>query len=69
MGNITNMEAFQKWEQLPKELKKKIIDNVFCSECLVTTIIDYNITLTKDGFVLLKGKCVKCRSDIARVVD
>ena len=66
---VINMEAMQKWSEFPKDFQKRIIDNVFCGECFVTTIVDYDITLTDDGFVLLKGKCKKCGENVARVVD
>jgi len=69
MATIINMETIQKWNELPKNIQNKILDNVFCGECLVTTIVDYDMTLTDDGFVLLKGKCKKCGGNIVRVVD
>jgi hypothetical protein len=69
MAKIINMRAMQKWNEFPKDFQKQVLDNVFCGKCFVTTIVDYNMTLTDDGFVLLTGKCRKCGGDVARVVD
>lgn len=43
-------------------------DNVFCSKCGVTTIIDYGIHNDRFGCVL-KGRCKKCGGDIARYIE
>ncbi|MCL2865707.1 MAG: hypothetical protein FWE25_09225 [Lachnospiraceae bacterium] len=69
MAKIINIDAMQKWNEFPKDFQKQLLDNVFCGKCFVTTIVDYDITLTNDGFVLLKGKCKKCSGNVARVVN
>jgi len=66
---IINIEAMYEWYEIPKGIRKKILDSVFCSKCFVTTIVDYDITLAEGGSVLLEGKCKKCGGDVARVVD
>ena len=43
-------------------------DNVFCSNCYVTTIVDYTMSDEKHGIVI-KGKCKKCGKAVARVVE
>jgi len=69
MAKIINIEAVQKWNEFPKDLQNRILDNVFCRKCIVTTIVDYDIMLSSEGYILLKGKCKKCDGDVARVVD
>jgi len=69
MARTKNMEAMLKWDEFPKDFQQRVIENIFCVNCRVTTIIDYDITLTDGGFVLLKGKCKKCGGSVARVVD
>ena len=69
MAKIVNMEAIKKWNEFPKEFQQRVIDSVFCSKCFVTTIVDYEVSLTEDNFVILKGKCKTCRKAVARVVD
>jgi len=69
MAKIINIEAMQMWNELPKDLQIRILDNVFCINCIVTTIVEYDIVLSAEGFVLLKGKCEKCGDAVARLVD
>jgi hypothetical protein len=64
----TDFSALQKWNKIPKDMQRKILDNVFCSNCYVTTIVDYTMSDEKHRIVI-RGKCKKCGKDIARVVD
>ncbi len=66
--SVIDIKAAKKWKQVPKNLQQKIIENVFCGECFVTTIVDYSIHDDPHG-VLLKGKCKKCGKDVARLVE
>jgi ribosomal protein S27AE len=65
---ITDIKELKKWSCIPEEYRKRIIDNVFCGKCGVTTIVDYSITSDKYG-ILLKGKCKKCGHEVARLVE
>ena len=66
--SIIDFKANQKWAKIPKNIQGLIVRNVFCSECGVTTIIEYTLHSDKFG-VLLKGKCYKCGAAIARLVE
>jgi NADH pyrophosphatase NudC (nudix superfamily) len=65
---VTDFKAYQKWVKLPKNIQKLLINNVFCSNCGVTTIVQYTVHNDKAGIVL-KGKCKKCGYDVARFVE
>ena len=65
---IDDINALRKWNKIDKEHQKLIIENVFCSNCKVTTIVNYSITSDKYG-IILKGKCKKCGKDVARVIE
>jgi len=65
---IIDFKATQKWSKIPKNIQESIVNNVFCSKCGITTIVDYSLHDDKLG-VLLKGKCNKCRNDVARLVE
>lgn len=65
---ITDFKAAQKWDRIPKHLQERLIDNVFCSACGVTTIVEYSMHNDKFG-ILLKGKCKKCGAPVARLVE
>ncbi|RJQ25135.1 hypothetical protein C4565_08920 [Candidatus Parcubacteria bacterium] len=66
--SIVDLQAVKKWNQIPKEMQNKLIDNVFCGKCGVTTITDYTMTNDKYG-VLLEGKCKKCGGPVARLIE
>ena len=68
MPNKSDLTALQKWDQIPKDIQKRILDNVFCSNCFVTTIVDYTMTDEKHGIVI-EGKCKKCGKTVCRVVE
>ena len=68
MMSVTDFKAAQKWAKLPKQTKQLILENVLCSSCGVTTIVEFTMQDTKFG-ILLKGKCVKCGRDVARLLE
>lgn len=63
------MDANKKWLSIPKEIRNKITQNVFCSRCKDAVTID-SYTIEEDKFgLVLKGKCHKCGKEVARVVE
>jgi hypothetical protein len=64
----TDFAALLKWNKMPKDIQKRILDNVFCSNCYVTTIVDYTMS-DEEHEIVIKGKCKKCGKDIAHVVE
>ncbi len=62
------MKALKKWAKAPSNMQQLLINNVFCSKCGVTTIVDYGIHNDRFG-VLLKGYCNKCGDSVARLVE
>ena len=66
--SVIDFKATQKWLKISKNIQKQLIDNVFCSDCGVTTIVEYTLNNDKFG-VLLEGKCKKCGRDVARLVE
>ena len=65
---VTDIKAAKKWADISTDTHQLIIDNVFCSNCGVTTIVDYALQNDRLGIVL-KGKCKKCGKDVARFVE
>lgn len=65
---VTDFKTAQKWAKIPRNIQQLLVNNVFCSTCGVTTIIDYTLHNDKFG-VLLKGKCKKCGKEVARLVE
>ena len=66
--SISDISALKKWNSIPKDLQKKILENVYCRNCHVTTITDFSIIEDKYG-IILKGKCAKCGHEVARVIE
>ena len=64
----SDMEALRKWRELDKATQNTLLRNVFCPDCFVTTIVDYEITSDKFGIVL-RGKCKQCGHDVARLIE
>jgi ribosomal protein S27AE len=61
-------DATKKWYRVPKDIREQLKQNVFCSNCGVTTIIDFKIE-SSGASIILKGKCIQCNSDVARVIE
>ena len=56
------------WGKISDENQKKLINNVFCVKCKLTTIVDYAIE--NSGLdIVLRGKCAKCGGKVARVIE
>ncbi|OLO25604.1 hypothetical protein BTR23_24610 [Alkalihalophilus pseudofirmus] len=66
--SVTDFDAIRKWKNVPKEYQEKLLDNVFCSTCGVTTIVNYSIHDDSSGIVL-KGECKKCGAAVARFIE
>jgi predicted nucleic-acid-binding Zn-ribbon protein len=65
---IIEFKAARKWAKLPKDIQELLINNVFCMNCGVTRIVDYDILHHEFG-ILLQGKCIKCGNDVVRLVE
>lgn len=70
MNNISDIDAMRKWNGIPEDIRKKLLQNVYCRSCGVTTIApDYTITQKKGLGIFLNGKCVKCGQNVCRVIE
>ncbi|QNO13512.1 hypothetical protein HYG86_01380 [Alkalicella caledoniensis] len=66
--SVTDFNAMKKWNIIPKSIQGRLLSNVFCVKCGVTTIVDYSIQNHKLG-ILLSGKCKKCGHSVARLIE
>lgn len=58
-----------KWRKVPKNIREKILSNVFCSNCkCAVKVVDYSIEEDKIGLII-KGKCEACDGIVVRVVE
>lgn len=67
-SSVKDFEAIKKWSSISKKMQNRILQNVFCSNCHLTTMVDYTLSSHKFG-ILLIGKCKNCGEEIARSVE
>ena len=61
-------KAMNRFNQIPDDVKSKLLSNVYCSKCNTTTkIVDFAATMDKDDLIL-KGKCENCSSNVVRLI-
>ena len=62
-------EAMRRFNEIPDDVKEKILSNVYCTHCqAMVRIVDFTATISR-GDLLLKGKCAQCSGDVARVIE
>lgn len=62
-------KAMQKFNQIPDDIKSKILSNVYCSNCKdMVRIVEFEASMDRDNLVL-KGKCESCSSNVARLIE
>ena len=67
-GEFTS-EGKTLWNRIPQDIQKKLIDNVWCINCLgVTTITDFRGQV-EEGDLVLSGRCAKCGGKVVRVIE
>lgn len=62
-------KALQIWEKIPSNIRFKLLNNVWCSQCSATCSISEPHMSLVGGDLLMKGHCVTCGSDVARLVE
>lgn len=68
IGTVSDMKALKKWSKMPEDWKETLLNNIFCSNCKLTSIVDYAVVNDAHGIVL-QGKCAKCGRSVARSVE
>jgi len=62
-------KVMQKFNQIPDDIKSKILSNVYCSKCKTTArIVDFS-AIIENNDLILKGQCEKCSGSVARVIE
>lgn len=62
-------EARQKWDAIPQHFRQTILDNVWCSHCRHETAITNFSGKIEGGVLVLRGSCVTCGGEVARVLE
>lgn len=61
--------AAELWSNIPTDVKKRLLSNVWCSHCRREVTIRNFTGAVKADDLLLVGTCSECRGDVARVVE
>jgi len=62
-------KVMQKFNEIPDDVKPKILSNVYCSQYKdIVKIVDFEEKM--DGeYLILTGKCEKCSGNVARLIE
>jgi hypothetical protein len=64
-----NLAARRRWKSIPKDLQRQILENVWCNSCReAVLIVDWQFS-NDDDMGIIKGKCLVCGGECARVID
>ena len=66
-SNFTR-EAQKFWDSIPEEIQTKLLNNVFCNKCNLTTIVNFSGKIVS-GDLILEGFCKTCGNKVARVIE
>ncbi len=62
-------KAMQRFNQIPEEIKPKILSNVYCTSCReMVTIIDFEGRI-EGSDLILRGKCKICLNKVVRLIE
>lgn len=62
-------QAQKRWAEIPTTAQKRILQNVWCSECRDGVTIVLETANMERGDVILRGKCKTCGGEVCRVVE
>jgi hypothetical protein len=61
--------ARRRWEKVPPWAREKILDAVWCGNCLTGTPMQVRIGKMQDDCLILEGTCKICGNDAFRVIE
>ena len=63
-------KAMQRFNEIPDDVKSKILHNVYCSKCkAMVKIVDFKASIIEYNDLLLEGKCENCSSPVRRLIE
>ena len=62
-------KAMHRFNQIPDDIKPKILSNVYCTSCReMVTIIDFEGSMEGNDLIL-RGKCKNCLNKVVRLIE
>ena len=62
-------KARKRWDEIPREIRTKLLDNVWCGKCRDSVSMILQNAKVKTDMLLLEGICKICGSKVIRVVE
>lgn len=62
-------EARRLWAAVPGHVRPQLLCNVYCGTCRGSTTITHFSGGVRHKMLVLSGRCKRCGSEVARVVD
>jgi hypothetical protein len=61
--------AKKRWEQIPEQARKDILENVWCSRCGAMASLQLREGGISGRALVLRGACKTCGGEVARVIE
>ncbi|MBU4270542.1 MAG: hypothetical protein KKA28_01540 [Planctomycetes bacterium] len=62
-------QARKRWEKVPDWAREKILETVWCGNCLKDTPMQLRVGRMEDKCLLLEGTCKTCGNDVVRLIE
>jgi hypothetical protein len=62
-------QARTRWDKVPDWAREKILETVWCGDCLTGTPMQLRIGRMEDECLLLEGTCKVCGNDVVRLIE
>jgi len=68
-SNLTP-KAKKRWDKIPVGVQTKILENVWCTNCMHGIRIEVESgKMIADGDLLLEGRCNECGAKVVRLIE
>lgn len=62
-------QAKKLWEAIPPDVRVKLLNNVWCSNCAKSTGVGKASMTVESSDLIIRGVCTACGSEVARLVE
>jgi len=62
-------QARKRWERVPGWAREKILDSVWCGNCLTGTPMELHVGRMEDECLILEGACKICGHNVVRLIE
>ncbi|OHB67321.1 MAG: hypothetical protein A2V70_09920 [Planctomycetes bacterium RBG_13_63_9] len=61
--------ARNRWEKVPDWAREKILETVWCGNCLAGTPMQLRVGRMENKCLILEGTCETCGNDVVRLIE